>query len=178
MNLPKPRPAGTINKNGNRTGIIDQTDFDALQQKLQTDEQLQRVNKNAFAVFDRLINIPLLIVTTLAAATANAPINFDLPCSGNPAVHVTLTPQVLGVTSAVLSALNNFVQPANRFEQYSNAEKRYEELVTDTIKLSIQSSVETPDEIRRNFINLLERKERIDSSAPQTFFPGNYSIGG
>lgn len=176
MNLPKPKPANLVCLQQNvlnSGGNLSEVHIEALQQRVREQANLQKINRNVFTILYNSINIPLNVVTVTAGATAESPINFDVPFSGNPPVHVTLTPQVLGFTSAILSGLNTVIQPSIKAEQYANAQKSYEELDTDIERFKVLFPTETSDCARDNFLNLLERAERINQTAPAPIFTQN-----
>lgn len=198
MNFPNPQPyttkpsinvctnksPGMICTNNTSTSCVPATnqflshDLANIEQEVNQQRDLHRTNKTVYNVLNQAINIPLLITTTLIASTANAPINFNLPCSGNPPTHVTLTAQVLGVIGSILAALNTFIQPAMQAQQHASSEQDYEEVETEILQLRALANTETPKEVQFDILRILDDKAKADVRAPAIVFNCTNCCGG
>ena len=176
--MSRPSNSSATNLQISSAAGIPTRDVDALEEHVESRLNAHRLNKNIYATLDRLINIPLLLDQTLIAATADAPVNFDLPFSGTPPVHITLTTQILGVVGALLATVNSFVEPGKTHEQHIQAEKSYNSVQTRLLQLRALTSYGTPDEVRQEYLKVIQEVEKADSSAPDIFFDPNSAIYG
>lgn len=177
----------SINYNNNSnlpapTTKISQATINSLQQHVQSAYNLHRFNKNLYGFIDQAIQIPLVIDQVLIASTANAPVNFDLPCSGTPPVHVTFTIQILGVIGALLAGLNQFIQPATKEQQHLQSEVKYNDILVDLIQLQELENNGTPQETQNEYNTILNQVREADDNAPDPFFDcscfgGGFSTG-